>query len=822
MNGYHMSQIAHFTNGQFIQNDNDDIIIHISIDSRKTFSKSSTLFFALVGERNDGHEFIDTLIENGIKNFIISDSSFVQNRKANFILVKDTLVALQKLATEHRSSFSYPVLGITGSNGKTAVKEWLAQLLSSDRQIIRSPKSYNSQVGVPLSIWQMTQNDELAIIEAGISQPGEMPKLANIIQPNWGILTNIGEAHSVNFSSNQEKLNEKLELFREAEIVFSRDKYLSLENLKKKDFKGKLVLFGNSDGCFLQILEVKKIGKSTSIQGHVRNESYSIEIPFTDQASIENACICWTVMAWMQYSPETIQERMLWLHPIAMRLELKEGIHQTTLINDTYNSDIGSLEIALDFLSQQKQHQKKSLILSDILQSKNEDKNLYQAVADAVNQRNIYRLIGIGPKIKQFEGLFELENKSFYSNTAEYLENFDFSTLNNETILIKGARHYSFEKISKRLQNKTHQTVLEISLNAIEHNLNYFKSKLQPGVRLMCMVKAFSYGSGSFEIANLLQFHNVNYLGVAYSDEGLELRKNGINLPIMVMSPDQRSFGQMILQRLEPEVHNFDLLSTFLDELDQHKLKKPYPIHLKIDTGMHRLGFEQKDMNQLISILKSNRDKIKIQSIFSHLAASDESTHDEFTQHQIQLFENISQQITQEFDYEIIRHIANSAGIQRFPNAQFDMVRLGIGLYGVGVNSNEQKKLQSVSRFVSSISEIRKIKKGDSIGYSRKGKAEKDTTIATVMLGYADGLSRALSNGVGKLYVHHQPAPIIGNVCMDMCMIDVSGIDAKIGDEVVVFDQNHPIDQLAQTLNTIPYEIMTSISSRVKRIYFQE
>lgn len=796
-----------------------DRIAQLLIDSRKSVPSQSVLFFALKGERHDGHQYIDDLIKSGIRNFVVSDEKYISD-KANFILCQDTLRALQRLAQLHRKKFNYPVLGITGSNGKTTVKEWLSQLISTDKQIIRSPKSYNSQVGVPLSIWQLSDNDELAIIEAGISLPGEMEKLNSIIQPEWGILTNIGEAHGENFENDLHKTKEKLKLFQGAKILFCNENYSSVAS---QEFKGKIISYGKTSDNYLQILSIQPNDKSTSISGKVQEEEYVIHIPFTDKASIENACICWIILAWLGYTPNTIKERMKWLQPIAMRLELKQGVYNCSILNDSYNSDFGSLKIALEFLSQQKQSSRKTIILSDILENKKDQKELYEKVAEEINQYSIHRFIGIGEHISKYKHLFQSKETFFFNTTNHFLNEFNLEQFQNEIILLKGARKYSFEKINKALQQKSHETVLEISLDALEHNLNYFKSKLKPNVSLMCMVKAFSYGAGSYEIANLLEFHRVNYLGVAYADEGFELRKNGISLPIMVMSPQRRAFSNMIEKRLEPEIHNFGLLKDFINELNLFsESKKPYPIHLKLDTGMHRLGFEPNDIPELLSLLQKESANVKVKSVFSHLAASDEAAHDNFTQTQIEQFGKMSQTIIDSLEYPIIRHILNSGGIQRFPDAQFDMVRLGVGLYGIGVNDDEQKKLIPVSRFKSTIAQIKEIKKGESIGYGRKGIAQEKTRIATIMIGYADGLSRALSNGNGVLYVKNQPAPIIGNVCMDLCMIDITNIDAKPGDEVIVFDQNHPVSELASKLNTIPYEIMTSISSRVKRIYYQE
>ncbi len=825
---YTVSSITSIVNGTLFGKGDSNILIKILlIDSRKISNAETSLFFALIGERHDGHNYIYDLYENGIRNFVVS--SIPQNidrfAGSNFILVKDTLIALQQLSAFHRQQFKIPIVGITGSNGKTIVKEWLYQLMREDKNIVRSPKSFNSQVGVPLSVWQISEEHSLGIFEAGISKPSEMNLLSNIIQPTIGIITNIGQAHDENFESQKQKVEEKLKLFLNSEVIIYCKDYTQIhkEIINEEVFhETKAFTWSRKLRADLLIGRITKNDLDTEIQGVFKNDFIGISIPFTDEASIENAIHCWTVMLYLGYENNVIAERMRYLSPIAMRLELNEGINNCSIINDSYNSDLSSLVIALDFLNQQKQHPKKTLVLSDILQSGQTDESLYKEVANLIHKKGISRLIGIGESISNQESQFNIE-KSFYKSTNDFLQHFNNSFFRDETILLKGARAFGFEAISKVIQQKAHETVLEINLNSIVHNLNYYRSKLNANTKIMAMVKAFSYGSGSFEIANILQFHRVDYLCVAYADEGIELRKAGITLPIMVMNPEEQSYDSMIQYNLEPEIYSLRVLGLFEASLkrSENKSTKLIPIHIKLDSGMHRLGFDESDINELIVRIKNNK-QILIKSIFSHLAASDEGAHDEFTWHQIKKFNLTYDVIKSHFSYPILKHILNSAGISRFPDAQFDMVRLGIGMYGIGVNQAEQVQLQNVSTLKTNISQIKNIPANDTIGYSRKGVALVDMQIATVPIGYADGLSRKLGNGKGKMIVKGKPAPIIGNVCMDMCMIDITNIHANENDEVIIFGDNYSIREVAKNADTIPYEILTNVSRRVKRIYFQE
>jgi len=791
------------------------VIDSISIDSRSLQNGENTMFFAISGPNNDGHTYINELIDKGVRHFVVTHIPETAAGKANFLVVENTLDALQKLAAYYRSLFDFPIIGITGSNGKTIIKEWLNFLLSPDYNIIRSPKSYNSQVGVPLSILGIKEKHNLGIFEAGISTMHEMEKLQKIIRPTIGILSNIGSAHDEGFSSVADKIKEKLKLFTSVNVlILNKNKTIqAFVNPKIKTFSW------CSDNKSADVYITKKnLGDLTELQVTYKEDTFPILIPFQDQASIENAIHCMMVMLYFGYNPKVIQTRMAQLYPVEMRLKVKNGIYNCTLIDDSYSSDFQSLKIALDFLEHQKQHKKKTIILSDIFQSGLHNDELYSQVSQLIISNKINRVIGIGETISQYKNKFI--NGTTFKNVAEFMNAFDRLNFENETILIKGARDFHFEQIVSMLEEKTHETVLEINLNAISHNLNFFKSKLAPKTKLMVMVKAFGYGNGGFEIAKLLEHHKVDYLGVAFADEGISLKSAGINVPIMVMNPETTSFSAIIQHQLEPEIYSIKGLKAFLKMAEQKKLKH-FPIHLKIDTGMHRLGFEEEQLSELIPILKSN-ETIQIKSILSHLATSDDLKHDAFAQSQIALFEQLSAQLITELKIKPIRHILNTSGISNYSDAQYDMVRLGIGLYGISNDEEEQKFLENVGTLKSVISQIRTIEAGESVGYGRRFMAEKTTKIATIPIGYADGIRRSWGNEVGYVVINGKEAKIVGSVCMDMLMVNVTEIDCKEGQSVIIFGENPTVNLMAKALNTIPYEVLTGISQRVKRVFFRE
>lgn len=800
---------------EFVGNSKEAIIDAVAIDSRSLQNSASTLFFALVGPNHDAHVYIKELIDKGISYFVVTHIPEDCQSKANFLIVKDTLLALQQLAAYYRSLFDFPVIGITGSNGKTIVKEWLNFLLSPEYTIIRSPKSYNSQVGVPLSVMGINEQHNFGIFEAGISTVTEMEKLEPIIRPTIGLLTNIGSAHDEGFLDTAEKIKEKLRLFDRVQLLIY-EKNDQVEALIPAIIPTFSWSFSALEADVF--LTKKRSANNTILVVRQAKGQFEITIPFQDEASIENAASCLAVLLYLNYDETTIQSRMELLYPVEMRLKVKNGINNCSLIDDSYSADFQSLKIALDFLESQKQSVKKTVILSDIFQSGLTNEELYSRVGQLIVANKISRVIGIGETIAQFQNQFE--NCITFKNTSEFLSQLDQLNFENETILIKGARSFQFEKIVAALEEKTHETVLEINLNAISHNLNFYKSKLKPSTKMMVMVKAFGYGNGGFEIAKLLEYHQVDYLGVAFADEGISLKNAGIQLPIMVLNPESTSFAAIIQHQLEPEIYSIKGLKAFLKIAEQYNLHQ-FPIHIKLDTGMHRLGFEADTIQELIQTLKGNQ-RVAVKSILSHMATSDANEHTAFSLSQIQLFEELSSQLMQELHIQPIRHILNTSGISNFPQAQFDMVRLGIGLYGVSNDSEEQKYLENVSTLKSVISQVRTIPAGDSVGYGRRFLSEKPTRVATIPIGYADGIARLWGNEVGYVSIHNEKARILGSVCMDMLMVDVTEIACAEGDAVIVFGESPTVIEIAQKTHTIPYEILTSISQRVKRVFYRE
>lgn len=803
---------------------------HLLLDSRRVYAPAVSLFFALKGPRRNGHQFIPELYRKGVRSFVVSEApDEAAFPEAHFIIVPDPLEALQRLAAWHRNQFRIPVIGITGSNGKTIVKEWLYQLLQEDYTIVRSPRSYNSQIGVPLSVWQMNKEHELAIFEAGISQPGEMEKLEKIIQPDIGILTNLGEAHSEGFASMEEKGREKVKLFTGCrQLIYSKDNTGGFDPEASQAGHSQEIVFyswSKQHPAWLSITAIDKTQSFTRITARQKDQSFVIEIPFTDDASIENAITCWCVLLLLDIDADTIRRRMKELQSINMRLELKKGINHCTIINDSYSADLSSLGIALNFLSQQAVSGKTIAILSDFIQTGIDDQTLYTHILSGLHRHHVARLIGIGEKISRaFSNRAEapgLPAIELYSSTSDFTRQFRSSRFQEETILVKGARPFGFEEIVQLLEQKAHQTVLEINLNAIAHNLNQYQRLISPSTRIMAMVKAFAYGSGGAEIAGILQFHKIDYLGVAYVDEGVELRKAGISLPILVLNTEASAFEALVEHSLEPDIYSFELLHAFDAWLKSEGIQN-YPVHIEIETGMNRLGFATEDMNKLGAYLRSD-SSFKVISAFSHLASSEDPGDDAFTMLQRENFLSAALELEAIVGYAFLKHIGNSAAIVRHPSLQLDMVRLGIGLYGVDSAHTHQLDLQPVATLKSTIAQLKHLKAGDSVSYNRRGIVKRDSLIATVCIGYADGYSRRLGNGTGKMGVREELAPVIGAVCMDMTMIDVTDIGGvKEGDEVIVFGREIPIEQVANWAGTIPYEIMTGISQRVKRVYFEE
>lgn len=837
---YTPKEIGALLNGQWLRNPPDLSIGYLTFDSRKVFFPSSSVFFAFTGERRNGHRFLPELYQKGVRFFVVSEQVDISlYPDAGILLVNDTLASLQQLAAWHRSRFDIPVIGIAGSNGKTIVKEWLFHLLNDQVRIARSPRSYNSQIGVPLSLWSLAPEHQLGIFEAGISLPGEMEKLERMIRPTIGLLTNIGDAHDSGFSSRASKLTEKCKLFSHCQTVIGEYDLPARLGLTWEDLlPGNPQLFTWSrvyPEATLFISSVEKKSLDTEISFQYQGKRFSLRIPFTDQAAIENAIHCTAVMLHLGYSNEKITQGLAKLTPVNMRLERKKGINHCTIINDSYSADLYSLHIALQFLQQQHGQQPGTVILSDLLQTGIDRTALYAQVARELVQAQVSRVIAIGSEISSTLTLPASIRLEIYPDTESFLRGFRFAHFHEETILIKGARAFAFEQIVQLLEAKSHETVLEIDLNALVHNLKTYQKLLKPNVRTMAMVKALAYGSGGAEVASLLQFHKVDYLGVAYVDEGVELRAAGVSLPIMVLNTEETSYEALTLHGLEPVLYSPASMHSFDQYLKDQGIAN-YPVHIELETGMNRLGFSKAELSSLLRLMEEGAS-FSVQTIFSHLVGSEDPGLDDFTRQQASRFDKLYEAIFQGLvsrserkdrgerseNLTVLRHLANSAAIIRHPDLQYDMVRLGIGLYGVAGKAEEQLHLQPVATLKSTIAQLKELSPGETVSYNRRGEVQRESLIATVRIGYADGYSRKLGHGVGKMLVKGQLVPTIGTICMDMTMIDVTGIPGIAeGDEVIIFGKDLPIQQVAAWAGTIPYEVMTGISGRVRRVYFEE
>jgi len=806
--------------------DSESNVRWILTDSRSLCFPEETLFFAIRSGRNDGHKYIADLYRRGVRNFVVEELPQNWNEEypeANFLKVPFALEALQRLAERHRDEFNIPVVGITGSNGKTVVKEWLYQLLSPSMAVTRSPRSYNSQIGVPLSVWLLNEQSEVGVFEAGISQPGEMDALRDIIQPTVGVLTNLGAAHQENFKSMEDKCHEKLKLFHDSKaIVYPYDDEIVRKCVESYEYKGEQIAWSMKDSSVKMFVKsVDKKDTQTTISYVFNGKEASYTLPFIDEASIANSITCAAVALHLGLTTDEIAQRMPAIEPVAMRLEVKQGQHGCTLINDSYNSDVNSLDIALDFMNRRPDHEgrRRTLILSDIYQSGEDGATLYKEVSDLAVKRGVEKFIGIGPEISRYADEIQIKEKYFFNDCNAFIESNVFGSLRNEVILLKGSRKFSFDKLTELLEQKVHETILEVNLNAVVKNLNYYRSFMKPTTKLVCMVKADAYGAGAVEVAKTLQDHRVDYLAVAVADEGVTLRKNGITCNIMIMNPEMTSFKTMFDYKLEPEVYSFRLLDALVKAAQKEGITG-YPVHIKLDTGMHRLGFDPRcDMDELISRLK-HQNAIIPRSVFSHFVGSDSDDFDNFSAMQFKLFDEGSKKLQSAFSHKILRHMDNSAGIEHFPERQMDMCRLGLGLYGI--DSRDNSILNTVSTLKSTILQIHHVPKEETVGYSRKGVLTRDSVIGAIPIGYADGLNRRLGCGHCYCLVNGQKAPYVGNICMDVAMIDLTGIDCKEGDTVEIFGEHLPVTVLSDVLGTIPYEVLTSISNRVKRVYYQD
>ncbi len=831
--GIFFSDVAKTIGGEFHGGPPGDCSVRFLLtDSRQLISPSDTLFFALASERNDGHHYVEALLSKGVRGFVVSRVEKAWKKgwpRACFLVVDNPLNALQRLSAAHRGRFSYPVVAISGSNGKTVVKEWMAQLLSARFRLVKNPKSFNSQIGVPLSAWLMGKDHELGVFEAGISTTGEMERLETVLQPTIGIFTNIGPAHDEGFSDRKEKIREKLKLFtRSKSLIYCRDQPLLSEEIESwlRENPGvETYTWGKEAANNLRFAGKKRLHSGTSLKVLEKGREYDYILPFQDEASVENAMHCIACMFVLRVDPEIISSGLLGLQSVGMRLEMKEGVNNTTIINDSYNTDLFSLGIALDFMESQSRHRKKTVVLSDILQSGLPAEVLYMEVGKLLRAKGVDQLLAVGPDISANPACFSMP-AAFFPSTGACLDHLRSLPIANESVLVKGARVFGFERISNLLQQKDHESVLEIRLDSLVHNLNVFRSLVPAGVKIMGVVKAFSYGSGHAEVARVLQYHQVDCLAVAYADEGKSLREAGVTLPIVVMNPEVQSLDILVRYNLEPEIYGLELLKRLIKALSNGLLKdfssdSALPVHLKLDTGMHRLGFQPGDLDQLISLLLEF-PAVRVASVFSHFAASEDVRHDDFSLHQIACFENLTEELARMLPHPFIRHMCNSTAIIRFPQAHYDMVRLGIGLYGIAGHPPTASLLQPVGTFRSVVSQVKPISKGESVGYGREAIAVGDMEVAIVPVGYADGLPRRLGNGKGYLLVGGHRARTFGHISMDMCALDVTGLEITEGDEVIVFGPGLDVEERAGQMGTIAYEVLTSVSQRVKRIYSQE
>ncbi|MFP3832546.1 bifunctional UDP-N-acetylmuramoyl-tripeptide:D-alanyl-D-alanine ligase/alanine racemase [Chryseobacterium sp. SIMBA_028] len=813
---YTVHQIAEITNSQVI-GENNLMVKNIAYDSRIIYSTKNTAFIAINTHKNSGEKFIESAIDRGI-NIIISEHQYPQFENITWIIVKNSVDFLQQLAKYHFENSHLRSIGITGSNGKTILKEWLYQCLWNEFPTVKSPKSFNSQIGLPLSLLQINDSHQLGIFEVGISKPNEMEKLENIFHPQIGLLTHIGTAHAANFSSEEELIDEKIKLFKDSEvIIYNGDHPLVDKKIKKLYSDKKLISYGFQEGN--QVFIKNNISKDENIIVEYFGEEISFPAHQRDEATLTNATALIAALKELGVENKKIVEKINLLKAVEMRLEAIEGIKGNIVINDSFNLDLDSLKTALQFLNEYNKP-KKSLVLTDIVGVNTNSQELYEEVSELVNDQHFDSVFLIGDEISKFSELFKSKTYTFI-DTKELIESKHLSEIENQIILLKGARKFEIEKLKDILELRKHDTVLEINLNAILHNINYHKSLLKPGTKMMAMVKANAYGLGSYEISEFLQHHHIDYLGVAFADEGVELRKKGITTPIIVMNPEQHSYQTIIEYNLEPEIYSFRVLELFYEAVQKSGYDKKYPIHIKLETGMHRLGFKDFELDQLSETL--SQKNLKVQSMFSHLSSSDMPEEKEFTLKQLEVFEKNSRYLTEKLDYTPIRHILNSSGITSYTDHQHDMVRIGIGMIGESPDSEIQKQLQSVVSFKTVISQISVVESGESVGYSRKYKADHKTKIATIPVGYADGIPRLIGNQIGHLGVNKTLVPIVGNICMDMMMINVENAPhVKEGDTVTVFNAQPSLKQFAGYCKTITYEVLTSISPRVKRIYIKD
>lgn len=814
---YKITEIASLIGGKFINPEiYENDISNVIYDSRKISFPKNSIFIALTGNRVDGHDFIKSAYAKGIRNFLTSKPIDLSDYKnSNFISINDTLKSLQLLAQKHRAQYKYPVLAITGSNGKTTVKEWLSKALSKKYKIVKSPKSFNSQLGVALSVLQMDKKHDFAIIEAGISTAGEMQNLQRMIQANYGILTNIGDAHSAGFISKNEKLKEKIILFKTcSQVIFNADDKLITTAISDQ-ITGIKCSWGTAEKNKIRVASIKKESTYSYIKLHYKGAKYNFNIPFQTTDLIENAMHVITFLLLDGFDEETIQQELNEINPIANRLEIKEGIYNSLLINDTYSSDLASMQMAMEYQDLHHADKGKILIFSDFDQQLDKEK-IFLQLNELLIEKKIETAIGIGIE-DTYKKIFSTNSTAFYDSAGQFLKDYNSIKIKDKCVLIKGARKFKLEVIYAHLSKQIHETILETDFSAMANNLNYYKSKLNEKTKVMAVVKAEAYGSGSIQVAQFLEHQKIDYLAVALVDEAIKIRNEGCSLPLMIFNTGSSSVETLLKYNLEPEVYSFELLHSITRAAE--RLNAVINIHLKIDTGMNRLGFKLEEISELNSILKKC-NLVKVKSIFSHLAASENSDFDDFTLSQFKQFDNAYSQVCDAICDKPIKHILNTAGTIRFPEYQYDMVRIGLGLYGIDETGLSEAHLEKVHTLKSSIIQIKSLKKGETTGYSRSGKAEQDMRIAIVNIGYADGLMRGAGNGNYHPLVNDQACKIVGNICMDVCMVDITGYsNVNVGDTVEFFGKSLDIKELATACNTISYEIISRIAPRIKRLY---
>lgn len=792
------------------------VVDHLAIDSRQLHPHDSTLFVAIKGSHHDGHAHVQEMYDAGTRCFVVERPDGLP-QDANYLVVDDSLRALQMLAIWHRSSSQITSVGITGSNGKTIVKEWLNELIGDSKSVIRSPGSWNSQIGVALSIWRIEERHTIGLFEAGISRPNEMDRLKEMIAPQMGIFTNLGPAHSEGFESDKHKAAEKAQLFSECEsVVCCRDHQVVVDALLNAGLgEERLLTWSRQGKAPMQILSEEETAYGKKCIVRYEGKAHELDIPFSDDASAEN--IFHAVLAGLALGVtfRVLKERVRELQPLDMRLQLIEGKGGSTILNDAYSNDPISLNIALDRLRAIASSRSKVAILSTMEDVRKNDLGANSALAEMLRRAELEKVYVIGPNPDSYKGAGITLH---YPDTEALLRSIKEEEFVGKAILIKGSRKYQLERIVERLRAKSHGAVLEVNLSAIKHNLDTYRDLLDERTSVMVMLKAFGYGGGATEIARLLEYEKIDGIGVAYATEGVQLRQDGITTPILVMNTADTGWDVFNRFELQPTVHSIPQLSSLIAYMDAGG--GVIDIHLELDSGMNRLGIKKSELDGLLDLIRV-KSKVYISSVFSHLAASDSEIHDDFTNEQIDTFNNMFEHISKVLGYAPKRHILNSSGISRHSDHQMDMVRLGIGLYGYD-GTLERNTLRPALSLSAAISQIKHVREGESVGYGRSYIADRDTRIAVLPIGYADGLRRTLSNGVGNFWIGNKAVPIVGKVCMDMTMIDVTNVTCEVGTQAWLFDERRGMDDLCAALETIPYEVLCSLSTRIERRYVRD